>query len=59
MGFDPGTALPQARHVDYPGCFKYADSDDAPDANEVYRRVLAAYRAHVLGGGTLSLVDFL
>ena len=28
--------------LDYPGWFEYADSDDAPDANEVYRRVLAA-----------------
>ncbi len=27
---------------DYPGWYRYADSDDAPDANEVYRRVLAA-----------------
>ena len=26
----------------YPGRFKYADSDDAPDAVDVYRRVLAA-----------------
>ena len=59
MGFYLRTALPQARHVDYPGCFKYADSDDAPDANEVYRRVLAAYHAHVRDGGSLSLVDFL
>ena len=28
--------------ADYPGQFRYADADDAPDANEVYRRVLAA-----------------
>ena len=28
--------------VDYPGWFRYADADDAPDANETYRRVLAA-----------------
>ena len=28
--------------ADYPGWYRYADSDDAPDANEVYRRVLAA-----------------
>ena len=28
--------------ADYPGWFRYADADDAPDANEVYRRVLAA-----------------
>lgn len=27
---------------DYPGAFRYADSDAAPDAVEVYRRVLAA-----------------
>ena len=26
----------------YPGRFRYADSDDAPDAVDVYRRVLAA-----------------
>ncbi len=26
----------------YPGTFRYADSDDAPDAVDVYRRVLAA-----------------
>ena len=28
--------------ADYPGWYRYADADDAPDANEVYRRVLAA-----------------
>ena len=28
--------------IDYPGWYRYADSDDAPDANVVYRRVLAA-----------------
>ena len=28
--------------ADYPGQFRYADSDLAPDANEVYRRILAA-----------------
>ena len=28
--------------ADYPGQFRYADADLAPDANEVYRRVLAA-----------------
>ena len=28
--------------ADYPGWYRYADSDDAPDANETYRRVLAA-----------------
>jgi inosine-uridine nucleoside N-ribohydrolase len=28
----------------YPGWFKYANSDDAPDAVEVYRRVLAAQK---------------
>ena len=28
--------------ADYPGWYTYADSDDAPDANAVYRRVLAA-----------------
>ncbi len=28
--------------ADYPGWYRYADSDDAPDANEVYRRALAA-----------------
>ena len=28
--------------ADYPGWYRHADSDDAPDANEVYRRVLAA-----------------
>ena len=28
--------------ADYPGWYRYADSNDAPDANEVYRRVLAA-----------------
>ena len=28
--------------ADYPGWHRYADADDAPDANEVYRRVLAA-----------------
>lgn len=28
--------------LDYPGWYDYADSDDAPDANEVYRKVLAA-----------------
>ena len=32
--------------LDYPGWFKHADSDDAPDANEVYRRVLAAQPDH-------------
>ena len=28
--------------ADYPGWYRHADSDTAPDANEVYRRVLAA-----------------
>ena len=28
--------------VDYPGWYRHADADDAPDANETYRRVLAA-----------------
>lgn len=28
--------------ADYPGWYKYADSDDAPDANQVYRKILAA-----------------
>ena len=28
--------------ADYPGWFVHANSDDAPDANETYRRVLAA-----------------
>ena len=28
--------------ADYPGWYRYKDSDDAQDANEVYRRVLAA-----------------
>jgi len=28
--------------ADYQGWYRYADSDDAPDANDVYRRVLAA-----------------
>ena len=32
--------------VDYPGWFRHADSDDAPDANEVYRRALAAQPDH-------------
>ena len=28
--------------ADYPGWYRYADADAAPDANETYRRVLAA-----------------
>lgn len=28
--------------ADYPGWFRHADADMAPDANEVYRRILAA-----------------
>ncbi len=28
--------------ADYPGWFRHADADDAPDANEIYRRALAA-----------------
>ena len=28
--------------ADYPGWFRYADSDEAPDANGVYRKALAA-----------------
>ena len=28
--------------LDYPGWYRYADADDAPDANVIYRRVLAA-----------------
>ena len=28
--------------ADYPGWYRHADADDAPDANVVYRRVLAA-----------------
>ena len=27
--------------ADYPGWYRYADADESPDANEVYRRVLA------------------
>ena len=49
---DPGAPLgdrPYGAHhkyrkllADYPGLHSYADSDEAPDANEVYRRVLSA-----------------
>ena len=28
--------------ADYPGWYRHADADDAPDANEIYRRALAA-----------------
>ena len=28
--------------ADYPGWYRHADADDAPDANDVYRRILAA-----------------
>ena len=28
--------------ADYPGWYVFADADDAPDANEIYRKVLAA-----------------
>ena len=32
--------------ADYPGWFRHADSDDAPDANGIYRRALAAQPDH-------------
>ena len=42
--------------ADYPGWYRYADADDAPDANEVYRRVLAAQPD---GSVTICTVGFL
>ena len=49
----PGRNPAEANHdkyrwllEDYPGWYKYADADDAPDANDVYRRVLAAQPDH-------------
>ena len=42
--------------ADYPGWYRYADADDAPDANEVYRRVLAAQPD---GSVTICSVGFL
>ena len=42
--------------VDYPGWYRHADADDAPDANEVYRRVLAAQPD---GSVTICSVGFL
>ena len=42
--------------ADYPGWYRHADADDAPDANEVYRRVLAAQPD---GSVTICSVGFL
>ena len=42
--------------VDYPGWYRHADADDAPDANETYRRVLAAQPD---GSVTIGSVGFL
>ena len=42
--------------ADYPGWYRYADADAAPDANEVYRRVLAAQPD---GSVTICSVGFL
>jgi len=42
--------------ADYSGWYRYADADDAPDANEVYRRVLAAQPD---GSVTICSVGFL
>lgn len=42
--------------ADYPGWFRHADADDAPDANEVYRRILAAQPD---GSVTICSVGFL
>ena len=42
--------------VDYPGWYRHADADDAPDANETYRRVLAAQPD---GSVTICSVGFL
>ena len=41
-GVDGGHYKYRKLLADYPGWYRYADADDAPDANEVYRRVLAA-----------------
>ena len=42
--------------ADYPGWYRHADADDAPDANETYRRVLAAQPD---GGVVVCSVGFL
>lgn len=42
--------------ADYPGWYRHADADDAPDANETYRRVLAAQPD---GSVTICSVGFL
>ena len=42
--------------ADYPGWFRHADADAAPDANETYRRVLAAQPD---GSVTICSVGFL
>ena len=42
--------------ADYPQWVKHADSDEAPDANEVYRKVLAAQPDHSV---TICSVGFL
>ena len=41
-GVDGGHYKYRKLLADYPGWYRYADSDDAPDANEVYRKALAA-----------------
>ena len=42
VGHDGGHYKYRKLLADYPGWYRYADSDDAPDANEVYRKALAA-----------------
>ena len=42
IGNDGGHYKYRKLLADYPGWYRYADADDAPDANDVYRRVLAA-----------------
>ena len=42
VGGDGGHYKYRKLLADYPGWYTYEDSDDAPDANVVYRRILAA-----------------
>ena len=41
-GVDGGHYKYRKLLADYPGWYRHADADDAPDANDTYRRVLAA-----------------
>ena len=55
-GIDGGHYKYRKLLADYPGWYRHADADDAPDANDVYRRILAGQPD---GSVTICSVGFL